>query len=88
MLQQREGETMKLWHIWQHKATGYDTYSDAVVAAETEEEARLINPRGEWETEPRYASWATDPKDVQVKYLGEATEGIEKGVICSSFHAG
>jgi arylsulfatase A-like enzyme len=33
------------------------------------------------------ADW-TAPKNVNVKYLGEAAEGIETGCICSSFNAG
>src|SRR6266550_3316382 len=39
---QREGVFMKLWLISQYVNAGYDTYDSAVVAAETEEEARLI----------------------------------------------
>jgi hypothetical protein len=35
---------MKLWLISQDVNTGYDTYDSAVVAAETEEQARLIHP--------------------------------------------
>jgi hypothetical protein len=35
---------MKLWLISQTDNNGYDTYSDAVVASETREEARLIIP--------------------------------------------
>lgn len=35
---------MKLWLISQRDNNGYDTYDSAVVAAETEEEARCIHP--------------------------------------------
>lgn len=35
---------MKLWLISQSTNTGYDTYDSAVVAAETEEEARHTYP--------------------------------------------
>jgi len=81
---------MKLWIIEQSKNAGYDTYSDAVVAAETEEEARVIQPDGQplranedW----AYSTWAK-PEFVSVRYIGEAAESISKGVVCASFHAG
>ena len=35
---------MKLWLISQSENNGYDTYDSAVVAAETEEEARVMYP--------------------------------------------
>lgn len=94
---------MKLWKISQNVNGGYDTYSDAVVAAETEEEARHMHPSGYyfWEDrrwtatrkdgtkydEGNYGSWAT-PDQVKVDLLGEACEGISAGMICESFHAG
>ena len=38
---------MKLWHIRQSSARGYDTYSDAVVAAPDEAAARRTHPGGD-----------------------------------------
>jgi hypothetical protein len=35
-----------------------------------------------------YSPWATELKSVECKYLGEAVEGTEAGVICASFNAG
>jgi hypothetical protein len=32
--------------------------------------------------------WAYRPEEVKVKYIGEAAEGIEQGVVCASFNAG
>lgn len=84
---------MKLYHISRTDDGGYDTYSDAVVAAETEDAARMIHPSEyiqlPWDgkADEGYSSWI-DAKDVQVEYLGEAKEGTISGVICSSFHAG
>jgi hypothetical protein len=87
-----EGENMKLFLISQDKNNDYDTYDSAVVAAETEDAARMTHPdgygdpdwpKGEWKV--RY--WAP-PDDVAVKYLGIAAEGTEPGVICASFNAG
>lgn len=77
---------LKLWLISQEENTGWDTYDSAVVAAETTEKARLINPDGEWSTYS--ASWCSSPDKVHVEYLGIATEGVEPGIVLSSFNAG
>ena len=84
---------MKLYLISQDENQNYDTYDSAVVAAENEKMAAYMNPtsgkpmkKEDWEY--KYSSWAHDLKDVKVKYLGEATVGIEAGVICASFNAG
>lgn len=91
---------MKLWLISQSFNTSYDTYDSAVVAAETEEDAKLIHPEGDfWDgsawcylrgsgvkVESCHTGWA-DPHHVKVKYLGETDRDI-KGVILSSFNAG
>lgn len=84
---------MKLYHISQTENKGYDTYSDLVVAANNEEEARLIHPsscnKDPWNIGLfSYGEWATKPENVKVEYLGEAKEGTKAGIICSSFHAG
>jgi hypothetical protein len=86
---------MKLWKIWQTTHTGFDTFDAAIVAAETEDEARQIHPRGEdrlWNdsgTEDSYDDyeWAK-PAEVTATYIGEAAEYIPPGVILASFHAG
>lgn len=80
---------MKLYKISQNINKDYDTYSDAVVCAKNEEEARLIHPSGEnWDgIENRWSDW-TDAENVKVEYIGEASEVLLKGVICASFHAG
>lgn len=85
---------MKLWHISQQKNNDYDTYSDAVVAADTESEAAMIHPGGDGNIElfPEEGfedrAWTNDVYDVSVEYIGEAKIGTKKGVICASFHAG
>ena len=76
---------LKLWLISQEENTGWDTYDSIVVAAKTEEEARLINPVGEWKL---YSAWCSSPDKVNVEYLGIATEGVEPGIVLSSFNAG
>lgn len=77
---------MNLYHISQDQVTGYDTYSDAVVAANTAKEARAIHPStyDNWDI----GSWATSPAHVETELLGVAKAGTQPGVICASFHAG
>lgn len=85
---------MKLYLISQSEALGYDTYSDAVVAAPDEETAKKIHPSGyiwglDWEPSLYGGgTWANHPDSVKVEFIGEAVEGIKLGVVCSSFHAG
>lgn len=75
---------MNLYRISQNWNTGYDTYDSAVVAAESEDEARLIHP-----SEMRYStsSWC-DPAAVEVTLIGKAVDGTISGVICASYNAG
>lgn len=78
---------MKLWRIWQTVNDGYDTYDSAVVAAETENDARKINPCA-WPPSGPDECWAM-PEHVSAQYIGEAAPGIEAGrVIVASFNAG
>lgn len=76
---------MKLWLISQTVNRDYDTYDSAVVAAETEDDARLIVPHGQGYKGQR--SWA-DPEDIIVEHIGEAIIGTPAGVVLSSFNAG
>lgn len=75
---------MKLWKISQDENDGYDTFDSAVVAAETESDARDTLP-ADWARPGD--SWAK-PEGVKVEYLGEAKDGTAAGVICASFNAG
>ena len=80
---------MKLWLLSQTEADGYDTYDSAVVAAETELEARHIVPGDDgWEEKSSYPSWATKPENVSVQLIGTALAGTLPGVIVASFNAG
>jgi len=81
---------MNLYAISQSINNGYDTFSDAVVAAENEADARLIHPSGRaWSEHIRhdYDDWAKS-EDVVVELIGVAVDGTPAGVICASFHAG
>lgn len=77
---------LKLWLISQDDNTGYDTYDSAVVAAYTEDEARQINPDGNWGE--LWSGWCKTPGQVTVEFLGIATPSIEPGIVLSSFNAG
>ena len=94
---------MKLWLISQGDNNGYDTYDSAVVAAETEREAKETHPGqefwkdGSWwykmmdgtdRKDSFYGTWASSPDRVDAEYLGEAKDGTEAGVVCASFNAG
>lgn len=84
---------MKLFLISQEQNDNYDTYSGAVVAAPNEDIARVMNPRNgqpmdETGWNRKYSPWCSGPEHVIVRYLGEAMEGVEVGLICASFHAG
>ena len=89
---------MKLWLIARTDTIGYDDYDSAVVAAETEEAARVTHPAGVavWQNEKwdrpdggyyYGGDWAA-PATLTVTLVGEAVEGTPPGVILASFNAG
>lgn len=84
---------MKLWYVDQTKNRGYDAYSSFVVAAETQEEARLYHPfhGGLDPNDPRwsedYSVWCHH-RHASVEYLGEARPGHPPGIVIASFTAG
>ena len=85
---------MKLWLLLQNENKQWNAYTGAVVAAETEEKARLTHPNccstwdGEWHTVGLFGRHVTDPtewidpKDVIVEMIGETNQGA--GVILAS----
>jgi|688.fasta_scaffold2128377_2 hypothetical protein len=83
---------MNLYLLEQEENSGYDTYDSMVVAAETEDKARLIHPNtwldNPWDRTKFNRDWATSPDQVSVKLIGTAVEGTKSGVILSSFNAG
>lgn len=86
---------MKLWKISQTENTDYDTYDSAIVAAETEEEAKKIHPYdsvfseyNNWEPTYGQGNWCSSPEKVTCELIGEAKPGTESGVILASFNAG
>lgn len=77
---------MKLYLISRIGTTRWDEYDSAVVAAESEEDAKNIHPdRCSAVGESEFDTWVPTDK-IDVKYLGETEE--KRGVICASFNAG
>jgi len=79
---------MNLYLISQEENQDYDTFDSCVVAAETENEARLIVPGfaspGTWTD----GTWASGPEHVDVELIGTALPGTAAGVVLASFNAG
>lgn len=81
---------MNLYKIFQVVNIDYDTYDSAVVAAETEDEARKIQPgcHDSPVTDSKHESCWCRLSDVQCEFIGTAKEGTKAGVIVASFNAG
>jgi hypothetical protein len=79
---------MKLFLLTQCENSDYDSYDSAVVAAPDEASAKKIHPAGfrsKWTT---YSTWCSSPEYVTARYLGEAADDVELGVVCASFNVG
>lgn len=79
---------MNIYLISQNENSGYDTYDAAVVAAESEDEARQIHPSYPNAWLHKSETWATVPENVSVRLIGVAVDGTEAGEILASFNAG
>lgn len=90
---------MHLYKISQTRNRDWDTYTAAIVAAESAEEAVLIHPNGGGQTYestleypgPLRDNWQDEwaaPCHIQVEYIGEAKDGTQKGVILANYRAG
>jgi hypothetical protein len=80
---------MKLYLLSQDDNNKYDTYDSIVVCAESEEDARTIDPYGNPYSESvQYGSWAIKASSISCVQLGEANDKQVRGVIIASFNAG
>lgn len=80
---------MNLYLISQSVNNDYDTYDSAVVAAESENDARFTRPdKQEWRVKSVFSSWCGRPEDVTVELIGTAKAGTPARVILASFNAG
>jgi hypothetical protein len=83
---------LKLWIIErkEYDFIEYDTYESALVAAETEEDARRIHPNCNCpyiEDIDTTGTW-TNYENVKATLIGIAAADIKRGVLLSDFHAG
>lgn len=83
--------SLNLYLLEQSINDNYDTYDSCIVAAEGEEEAKLIHPsqyppKG-WPLTDERSDWAL-PEHVSVTLIGTAAPGIKPGVVLASFNAG
>jgi hypothetical protein len=79
---------VNLYLLSQTVNTDYENCTDIVVAAESEERAKLIGPYGiwpdDWELSP-FPSWAFNPEQVMAEFLGVAKEGTTEGIVLASY---
>jgi hypothetical protein len=75
---------MFLYIISQDTIGDYDSFDAAVVCAESEEDARSINPGSENNEDGDWVS----VEDVKVELIGTALDGAVRGIVLSSFNAG
>ena len=83
---------MNLYLLEQTENKTYDTYDLCVVCAESEKDAKTIDPNGGEPFVPnpqrRHHHWAKTLEGVICKYIGVAASGVERGVICASYISG
>lgn len=82
---------MKLFKLWRDTPKGWDYFDSCIVAALNEEEAKTIKPKpsgaDEMEDWEKW-KWWVPVEEVKCEYIGEAAEGIERGVVLASYNAG
>lgn len=81
---------MKLWMLT-GTASGYDTYDALIVAAPTEEKAKMILPSESYSWDDKWRGiaqvWADHPGEVKATLIGTAAKGTPQGLILASFNA-
>ena len=79
---------LKLFKIWQEVNNNRNTYDAAIVVAESEYEAVMINPDVHNEEWNDYNEWC-DIDHVNVLCIGDATGDLKAGdFVVASFNAG
>lgn len=77
---------MNIYVLTRIGMTGYDEYSDFVVAAETEQRARKLAQERD-RTAGNESTW-TDPTHSTCTAIGTALLFVSEGIVAYSFHAG
>jgi|TARA_R110000824_G_scaffold20422_2_gene76902 hypothetical protein len=73
---------LNIYYVYQDENTGLDTYHALIVAADSEEEALLTHPDGDWD---RADTWCFSEKEAKANLIGLAAENVSAGVILTSF---
>lgn len=79
---------MNLYLLTQTENDDYDTYDSCIVAADSEDKARLITPASYGNGGFDGCMWASSTELVTVELIGKAIKGTVAGVIIGSFNAG
>ena len=76
---------MKLFLIKKDKKD--ETYSVVVAAPDEDTARKLCLLTGEIMKETKYlnVNWWSEPELMSIKYIGEAVDGIEQGIVCKDF---
>lgn len=78
---------MNIYKLERPDRCKYDGHDSVVVVAETEDEARQIQPNGEFTFVKYFSTWVP-PEKVIVTLIGTAIGFTTKQVICASFNVG
>lgn len=70
--------------------------AEAAFATHPRGEPRIMGPDptrvdldgDDWEFDSQCREWVRDISEVTIRLIGTASDGVEAGVICASFHAG
>lgn len=77
---------MNLYLVSRTDRVSYDEYDSMVVAAESEDDARLMKPTGETAHDSCYA-WTYNPEALTVELLGTSLDSTPR-VVIASYNAG
>ena len=77
-----QDDSLKLYLIARPDAEyDWDRFIDAVVAARSEDEARVIHPGLGWDSQPIRSSEWVPPEQVTVTYIGIAAPNIQPNTV-------
>ena len=86
---------MNIYLLSQNNNNDYDTHDSMVVAAESEDVARLMHPQDDWNADRdhwkrKHSTWCERPDQVIVELIGHTGQFKHnyKHIILASFNAG
>lgn len=82
-----------LYLVKRNERVGWDEYDSFIVCAKSEQDARETSPNkfdGKFDKDNSDYSWVcfSEICELDVKLIGKANDGLEYGVVLSSFNAG